>query len=166
MKYLSIIFWFMATILVSCNSANTDDSATIIDNSEVVLGHQHDQTSSKDSLVAFPEGAEVFFVNLQDGQVVKPNFKVEMGIKGMEVRPAGEVLYGTGHHHIIVNGPFYEPGQIIPKDSLNIHFGGGETETELNLKPGVYELTLQFANGAHMSFGKVLSKTIKIEVKN
>ena len=50
-------------------------------------------------------------------------------------------------------------------DQNHLHFGKGQSEAELNLSPGMYNLTLQFADGYHRSYGKALSKTIQIEVK-
>jgi hypothetical protein len=71
----------------------------------------------------------------------------------------------SGHHHLLINQTFIEQGSTIPADQNHIHFGKGQTETELNLSPGNYKLTLQFADGYHRSYGKALSKTIQIEVK-
>ena len=40
----------------------------------------------------------------------------------------------------------------------------GKSETEVELAPGKHTLTLQFANGAHQSYGADMSETITIEV--
>ena len=40
----------------------------------------------------------------------------------------------------------------------------GQTEAVLDLPPGDYKLTLQFADGLHRSYGKDLSATINIKV--
>jgi hypothetical protein len=66
---------------------------------------------------------------------------------------------------LLINQTFIEKGNTIPADQNHLHFGKGQTETELNLSPGIYNLTLQFADGYHRSYGKALSKTIQIEVK-
>ena len=107
----------------------------------------------------------VYFKNLKDGDVVSSPVKVKMGIKGMEVEPAGKINAGKGHHHIIVNGLSLPSGKVVPADKQHIHFGKGQTEAELELKPGSYRLTLQFADGAHRSYGAKWSKTIQIKVK-
>jgi hypothetical protein len=109
----------------------------------------------------------VYFIEPQDGAEVTNPIKVKMGVNGMEVVPAGELKEGTGHHHIIIDGPDYiEAGQVIPSDENHIHFGNGATETELNLQPGEHTLTLQFADGEHKSYGKDWAKKIKIIVKD
>ncbi|MEQ9365617.1 MAG: DUF4399 domain-containing protein [Leptospirales bacterium] len=109
--------------------------------------------------------AEVFFKNLKDGDTVSSPVKVEMGVKGMEVKAAGEVIAGTGHHHILINRGAMSSGTVIPNDETHRHFGKGQTDTELELAPGKYKLTLQFANGVHESYGEALAASINIIVE-
>ena len=106
----------------------------------------------------------VFFKNLKSGDKVKSPFKVEMGVEGMKVKPAGQLAEGVGHHHIIINKGHIAEGTVIPNDAEHIHYGAGQTEAELELKPGKYTLTMQFADGVHRSFGETLSTTVEIEV--
>ena len=47
----------------------------------------------------------------------------------------------------------------------NINFGKGQTETSVKLSSGKHTLTMQFADGAHMSYGKDWSSSIEIEVE-
>ena len=107
----------------------------------------------------------VDFLNLKNGDIVTSPFKLVFKITGMDISPAGEFKVNSGHHHLLINQTFIEQGSTIPADQNHIHFGKGQTETELNLSPGNYKLTLQFADGYHRSYGKALSKTILIEVK-
>ena len=112
---------------------------------------------------------KVFFIAPKNLSTVQPDalgmIKVQFGIKGMEVKPAGQTEQNTGHHHLIVDGEFVPEGQVVPADATHLHFGKGQTETELHLSPGKHTLTLQFANGAHVSYGKSMSSTITIQVK-
>jgi hypothetical protein len=110
-----------------------------------------------------PKG-RVFFSEPKDGAEIKGPVKVVMRVEGMEVKPADGVVEGTGHHHILINKDFMPPGQVIPTDDTHRHFGKGQTEAVLELPPGDYKLTLQFADGLHRSYGKDLSSTIKIKV--
>jgi hypothetical protein len=114
--------------------------------------------------LAVPEGSRVFFVAPADGATVTSPVKVSMGVEGMEVKPAGEIVPGTGHHHILVDTDGIATGGVVPKDAKHIHYGDGSTETELELSPGEHTLKLQFANGAHMSFGDKMSATITVTV--
>jgi len=107
---------------------------------------------------------KVFFLEPKDGAEIKGPVKVVMVVEGMKVKPAGEVVEGTGHHHILINSDFIPPGQVIPTDDTHRHFGKGDTEAVLDLPPGDYKLTLQFADGLHRSYGKELSATINIKV--
>lgn len=111
------------------------------------------------------ETPSVFFENLKDGQVIPGDYVVKFGLKGMKVHPAGEVKEHTGHHHIIINGGPIVEDQIVPATETSIHFGKGQTETKLDLKPGKYTLTLQFADGIHKSYGEKLSATVNVTVK-
>jgi hypothetical protein len=108
--------------------------------------------------------AKVFFSEPQDGAEISGEVKIVMGLEGMEIKPAGEVVEGTGHHHILINKDFVPPGQVIPTDDVHRHFGKGQTEAVLELPPGEYKLTLQFADGLHRSYGKELSATVHIKV--
>lgn len=110
----------------------------------------------------------VFFISPQEGQTVATTFVVKFGLEGMKIRPAGEdVLDKTsGHHHLFIDDKvgYIELGQASPKDETHIHYGKGETETTLTLAPGKHTLSLQFADGAHLSYGKEMSQTITITV--
>jgi hypothetical protein len=110
-----------------------------------------------------PKG-KVFFAEPKDGAEIKGPIKVVMRVEGMKIQPAGEVVEGTGHHHILINKDFFPPGQVIPTDDTHRHYGKGDTEAVLDLPPGDYKLTLQFADGLHRSYGKDLSATIHIKV--
>jgi hypothetical protein len=107
----------------------------------------------------------VSFAEPADGAVVSSPFKVKFAVSGMEVKPAGEMAANTGHHHLIINGASIKEGESVPFDDTHLHFGKGQTETEVKLPPGKYKLTMQFANGAHRSYGPGASKTIEVTVR-
>lgn len=107
----------------------------------------------------------VSFAEPLDGATVSSPFKVKFAVAGMDVKPAGDMTANTGHHHLIINGDSLKAGESIPFDEKHLHFGKGQTETEVKLPPGQYKLTMQFANGAHQSYGAPLSKSINITVK-
>lgn len=151
---------------VACNNAN-EETADEHAGHDHAAHEGHDMGAANDSLVLnYPEGARVFFANLTDGQEIKLPFLMQMGVEGMEVEPAGALNYGKGHHHLIIDGQAMAKGTSVPFDATNIHFGKGQTEYTLDsLAAGVHTLTLQFANGAHLSYGEALSTTIKVVVK-
>jgi hypothetical protein len=107
----------------------------------------------------------VSFVEPKDGATVTSPFKVVFGIKGMAVEPAGEIKADSGHHHLLINlGPMAS-GEAIPVDDTHLHFGKAQTEAEVKLPPGNYKLTMQFANGAHVSYGPAMAASINVTVK-
>lgn len=111
--------------------------------------------------------AKVFFVSPKNGETVPKKFKVKMGVEGIKIRPAGEAPeeMTSGHHHLIIDGTFVEAGVPIAENAKSLHFGKGQTEVEVTLPAGEHTLTLQFADGAHRSFGEKMSATIKVTVK-
>lgn len=111
------------------------------------------------------KAVRVYFANLKNKQTIPTKFKIQFGLEGMKVHPAGEIIEGTGHHHLIIDGSAVPAGQVVPADAQHIHFGKGQTETEIELKPGKHKLTLQFADGAHLSYGPTYSDTVDVIVK-
>lgn len=110
----------------------------------------------------------VSFVQPLDGATVTSPFKVVMAVEGMTIRKAGDIVPGTGHHHLIIDQgeDSYIPLQaLVINDRTHLHFDKGQTETTLRMFPGKHTLTLQFANGHHRSYGRALSQTIHITVK-
>jgi len=106
----------------------------------------------------------VHFENLKDGAKVTSPIDIKFSIRVWDVKPAGDMSPNTGHHHLIIDGAPVPEGQVVPKDAKHIHFGKGEAETTIELPPGRHTLTLQFANGAHISYGKDLSTSITVNV--
>lgn len=113
-----------------------------------------------------PANARVFFVGLKDGDVVPPKLHLKFGAEHIKVRNAGEDIFdrNSGHYHILVDQGAIDKGGIVPFDETHIHYGKGQTEGDLTLAPGPHTLTLQFADGAHSSYGQQLSSTVHILV--
>ena len=99
--------------------------------------------------------------------------RVVFGLRGMGVCPAGIVLpngkpkENTGHHHLLVNAEKLLPMNLpLQASKTLIHYGGGQTETVLELPPGKHTLQLVFADFAHIPHDPpVISKKITITVK-
>jgi hypothetical protein len=108
---------------------------------------------------------KVFFVEPKDGATVKTDVTLKFGIEGMKVSKAGDMTPGTGHHHLVIDGKPIEKGELVPTDDQHRHFGLGQTEAKITLPKGEHTLTLQFADGSHLSYGPALSQTIKVTVK-
>ena len=113
-----------------------------------------------------PEGAEVYLISPKDGETVGKTFTVRFGLKGMGVSPAGLDKENTGHHHLLIDGEKLPPmDQPMDKDVVK-HFGGGQTEAEMTLAPGVHTLQLILGDKAHIPHNPpVVSKQITITVR-
>lgn len=113
-----------------------------------------------------PAGAEVYFIAPTDGATVTSPVTVKFGLKGMGVAPAGIAFEGAGHHHLIVDAEVPPLNAPIPADANHLHFGKGQTETTVELKPGKHTLQLILGDQLHMPHDPaVVSKKITITVK-
>ena len=119
-------------------------------------------------------GAQQYFVNLADGDTVTAPFKVVFGLSGMGVASAGVEMANTGHHHILIDRAPLGMGEDgaeeledgIISDENHLHFGKGQTETVLELKPGKHSLQLVLGDVNHVPHNPaVFSKVITITVK-
>lgn len=107
----------------------------------------------------------VYFINLKDGDKLESPIFIQFGLSGMGVAPAGTNREGTGHHHLLINVDDIDISRPIPSSSNHIHFGGGQTETTIDLPSGVYTLQLLLGNMSHIPHNPpVVSKKITIEV--
>lgn len=113
----------------------------------------------------FAAESKMHFVKPSDNAIVAETFDVAFTVDGMTIEKAGMMKKGTGHHHLIIDGEPIAKGKIVPKNETHLHFGDGATHTSLTLKPGKHTLTLQFADGSHISLGPDYAKTITVTVK-
>ena len=113
------------------------------------------------------KAGRVFFVKPADGAKVPEQFEVEFGVEGKAVRPAGatERDPAYGHHHVLINTGPLDDMVIVPKDETHLHYGDGAVKATLKLPPGKHKLTMQFADGAHRSYGPEWAATITVEVE-
>ena len=85
----------------------------------------------------------------------------------MGVAPAGQAVPNTGHHHMLVDLDELPPLELpLPKNNHVIHFGGGQTETTLELAPGEHTLQLLLGDHAHIPHQPpVISDKITVTVQ-
>ena len=126
---------------------------------------------------------ELYFINPPDGLITNAReIKIEFGSKNVKVSPAGVMVDNadpclvSGHHHLIINNAYdvtanrFDP---IPYGENILHFGGGQTEATLSLKPGKYDLQLALGDYQHVpvkpvnsgsNYQPLVSKKITIEI--
>jgi hypothetical protein len=113
-----------------------------------------------------PKGAHVYIVTPVDGAIVHSPVHVVFGLSGMGVAPAGVEHPGTGHHHLLVDTGLPPLSGPIPKDDNHLHFGNGQTETDLPLAPGKHTLQLLLGDHLHVPHDPpVFSAQITITVE-
>jgi Domain of unknown function (DUF4399) len=115
-----------------------------------------------------PSGASAYFINLKDGDTVTSPFKVQFGLTGMGIAPAGVDKEKTGHHHLLIDTTLSaeEMKGAIAADPQHVHFGGGQTETTVTLPPGQHTLQLVLGDWSHIPHNPaVMSPVITVTVK-
>lgn len=115
-----------------------------------------------------PEGAKVYFINLENGDTVSSPVLIQFGLSNAGVAPAGIEKPGTGHHHLVINAELTEEdlANSLPADDNHRHFGGGQTEAVIELPAGQHTLQLVLADHNHVPHAPpVMSERITITVE-
>lgn len=113
-----------------------------------------------------PAGAKAYIISPKDGSTVSSPVKVVFGLEGMGIAPAGTDNDKTGHHHLIIDADLPPLNEPIPADEHYRHFGGGQTETMLELAPGSHSLQLIMGDQNHIPFKpEIVSEKISVTVK-
>ena len=111
--------------------------------------------------------AQLYFISPSDGEVLKSPFTVRFGLSNMGVAPAGVDVENTGHHHLLIDAEkLPESDKALPSDEMHIHYGGGQTESILDLVQGKHSLQLILGDKYHIPHKPpVISKKIFITIK-
>lgn len=114
-----------------------------------------------------PENASVYIISPADGAVVASPVLVRFGLSGMGIAPAGVPKENTGHHHLAIDRDLPSVDDYLPaSDETFRHFGGGQTETMLDLAPGTHTLQLILGDQDHLPHDPpVFSEQITITVE-
>lgn len=124
-------------------------------------------TGSAFAGTASPKGAQAYIISPANGEVVSSPITVKFGLQGMGVAPAGTDKAKTGHHHLLIDlDKLPALDKPVPSDANHKHFGGGQTQTTLELAPGTHTLQLILGDKAHVPHNPpVISEKITITVK-
>ena len=114
-----------------------------------------------------PEGAYLYIISPSNGDVVNSPVTIRFGLKNMGVAPAGTEKANTGHHHLLIDvSSLPDLDMPLPADAQHVHFGGGQTETTVELSPGPHTLQLILGDMSHIPHDPpVLSEKITITVE-
>lgn len=116
-----------------------------------------------------PDGAKLYIISPADGAKLTSPVKVVFGLSGMGVAPAGVEKENTGHHHLLIDTPLPAGealNEAIAQDAQHLHFGGGQTEAMVELKPGKHTLQLLLGDHNHIPHkAPVASDVVSITVE-
>lgn len=122
-----------------------------------------------EAMSPWPEGAAPYIISPADGATVKNPVTVVFGLQGMGVAPAGVEKPKTGHHHLLIDAALPSGDELndpIPADEHFKHFGGGQTQTTIELAPGKHTLQLLMGDANHVPHNPPLaSKVVTITVE-
>lgn len=113
-----------------------------------------------------PAGAVVYIESPADGETVHDPVTVKFGLAGMGVAPAGVTHPDTGHHHLLIDvDPLPPLDRPLPANDRIRHFGGGQTQTILQLPSGRHTLRLILGDANHVPHDPpVVSEAIHVTV--
>lgn len=110
-------------------------------------------------------GARVFFRDLADGATIPTRATIRFGTENIALVPAGAKSDNGGHHHLLVDTALPPLDREIPSDFNHLHFGRGQTETEITLPPGEHTLQLLLGDHEHVPHDPpVMSPRIRVRV--
>ena len=94
----TLLFATLSTLSFSCSQpAETPPENHEEHNHESLAPEEMDESTGR-----------VYFANLENGDTVSNPVYIEFGVKGMEIKPAGEIVKGTGHHHLLIGNAFFQ----------------------------------------------------------
>ena len=115
-----------------------------------------------------PPEAKVYFINIKDGDKVTSPVKIQFGLSGMGIAPAGTEVQNTGHHHLMIDATLEGDAlnEAIPMDEHHLHFGKGQTEASVTLPKGEHTLQLVLGDWSHIPHKPpVMSERITVTVE-
>ncbi len=113
-----------------------------------------------------PADAEVYFISPAEGAALQNPISVRFGLRNVGVAPAGVEFPKTGHHHLLIDvADLPNPDLPVPANEQHRHFGGGQTEVQIELEPGQHSLQLILGDHMHIPHNPpIVSEKITITV--
>jgi len=117
--------------------------------------------------VAAPSVTVSILEPVDGAEVVGPNVTVRLTASGIEIVPAGELIPGTGHHHLYLDADLTDASMPVPTvPGQIIHLGTGVSEyTFENVAPGVHRLITVVADGLHVPIQPWVVDTVTFTVR-
>lgn len=158
------LIWLATAATLFAAPAHADSWKTLKDAAKQQASQKVEETL--DLAQPAKPGTRVYLVTPENGAEVSSPVHVVFGLSQMGIAPAGVNQEGTGHHHLLIDNPEVDMSRPLPATSQIVHFGGGQTETLLELSPGEHTLQLLLGDWKHQPHTPpVQSETITITVK-
>jgi hypothetical protein len=116
--------------------------------------------------------ATVAFAKPAAGESVASPVEVCLTAEGVVIEKSGEIVPGSGHHHLLVDPSVEDiqnitavPALPIGKDETHIHMGDGASCYSLELAAGEHTLVAVVADGAHFPLLPPVTSTITFVVQ-
>jgi Domain of unknown function (DUF4399) len=143
-------FWIAVVVLATLAACGSVPLPTAATAAAVRMSASTPTLAGGYKKVVAPAGAALYFVNLKNGDVVTSPVLVQFGLRGLGVAPAGVDKENTGHHHLLIDVAEVDVNSALPMSDTIRHFGGGQTEARVELKPGTHTLQLLLADHNHI----------------
>ena len=118
-----------------------------------------------------PAAAPAFTVSITEpaegAEVEGPDLTVRLAASGVRITPAGEIVEGTGHHHLYLDAELTAPGVPVPTEPGRIiHMGdGSDTYTFEGVEPGEHRLIAVVGDGIHVPLQPWVVDTVTFTVR-
>ena len=114
-----------------------------------------------------PANASVSILEPVDGAVLSSPISIKFGITNMQVSPAGTNVENSGHHHLLIDmDQLPDLSLPLPANEQLVHFGKGQTQTQIELSAGTHTLQLLLGNYLHIPHdAPVISEKITVTVE-
>jgi hypothetical protein len=118
-----------------------------------------------------PAAEAAFTVSISEptggAEIDGPDLTVRLAATGVRIAPAGEVVEGTGHHHLYLDADLGAPGTPVPTEPGRIiHMGdGSDTYVFEGVAPGEHRLIAVVADGIHMPLQPWVVDTVRFTVR-
>ena len=103
----------------------------------------------------------------EGAEITGTSVAVRLTAEGVEIVPAGELVPGTGHHHLYLDADLTQADAPVPSvPGQIIHLGTGVSEyTFENVAPGTHRLITVVADGLHVPLKPWVVDTVTFTVR-
>jgi hypothetical protein len=100
------------------------------------------------------------------GDTVDAAFTLMLETRNVELRPAGTMEPGTGHHHLFIDRAIVPVDTVIPAAPGIVHLGAAQREyTYDDLAPGPHVIIAVLGDHEHRRIAGALTDTIQFIVR-